>query len=111
MWCRAPFFCRFFLATRTGYGVGSDEGAEQKDFDKESSLPVPCGIIKKETVMGPNPSCTCPEQHEGHICELTLAGDMTAIEHVTNCPTVVCEQCGIEANSARYVCAPEHLVT
>ena len=65
---------------------------------------------QKETDMSPNPSCTCPELHEGHICELTLAGDMTAIEQVTNSPTVVCGQCGIEANSARFVCEPEQLV-
>jgi len=59
--------------------------------------------------MNPNPTCACPELHSGHICELTADGDMTAIEHVTNQPTVYCENCGIEANSARYVCSPAHL--
>ncbi len=59
--------------------------------------------------MGPNATCSCKEEHRGHICELTTAGEMTAIEHVTNNPTVYCENCGIEANSAKYVCSPAHL--
>ena len=59
--------------------------------------------------MNPNPTCTCPELHSGHICELTSAGDMTAIEHVTNEPTVFCEDCGIAANAARHVCVPGRL--
>lgn len=60
--------------------------------------------------MSANPTCTCADQHQGHICELTTSGDMVAIEHVTNAPTVYCENCGIEANSARYVCSPAHLM-
>jgi hypothetical protein len=59
--------------------------------------------------MGPTMSCICEELHQGHICELTSNGDLVAVEHVTNRPTVYCENCGIEANSAKYVCSPASL--
>jgi len=59
--------------------------------------------------MGVNPSCTCPEKHSGHMCELLEHNEVTALDHIMRNPTVHCADCGAKANSAEYVCVPEPL--
>ncbi len=52
------------------------------------------------------PTCTCGEKHLGHICVLKSKGMNKEVEHLTKEPTVVCFNCGVEANSPDNVCAP-----
>ena len=59
--------------------------------------------------MGVNPSCTCPEKHHGHMCELLENNDVQAMEHITRAPTVHCMDCGAKADSAEFVCRPEDI--
>jgi hypothetical protein len=52
------------------------------------------------------PTCVCGERHHGHICVLRSKGMTKEVEHLSDKPTVVCFNCGVEANAAENVCAP-----
>jgi hypothetical protein len=54
--------------------------------------------------MEPNKNCSCPENHEGHICLLRVMGMTQTIEFATDNPTVKCFTCGEKANSVVEVC-------
>ncbi len=51
-------------------------------------------------------TCTCPGQHEGHLCVLHSLELQAEIDAATDQPTVVCFICGREANCAENVCSP-----
>ncbi|MHB9026365.1 MAG: hypothetical protein ACYC7E_19675 [Armatimonadota bacterium] len=51
-------------------------------------------------------NCACCEKHQGHLCVLRSKGLTDVIACVTDQPTVVCFNCGAEANSADNVCVP-----
>jgi hypothetical protein len=48
----------------------------------------------------------CGHDHQGHLCVLHSKGLTAAIAQVTDRPTVVCFNCGREANAAGNVCNP-----
>ena len=50
--------------------------------------------------------CKCGEKHTGHLCVLTSKGMTKEIADITDAPTVVCFNCGREANCAENVCNP-----
>ncbi len=56
--------------------------------------------------MDSEKSCRCRENHFIHICQLDSHKEAELIELMTNNPKVRCENCGAEANSGAYVCAP-----
>lgn len=49
------------------------------------------------------------EQYQGHLCELESQQEWDIIRQVTDHPTVRCENCWSEANSARNICVPTDL--
>lgn len=51
-------------------------------------------------------SCQCGDKHTGHLCVLQSKGMTAEIACLTDAPTVVCFNCGREANSADNVCVP-----
>ncbi len=48
----------------------------------------------------------CGAKHQGHLCVLHSKGMHDVIADVTCNPTVVCFNCGREANEAANVCNP-----
>ena len=50
--------------------------------------------------------CTCGKDHQGHLCVLQSKGMHDVIACVTNKPTVICFNCGRQANAAKHVCNP-----
>lgn len=50
--------------------------------------------------------CNCEGNHQGHLCVLYSKGLTDEIACVTDHPTVVCFNCGREANAAENVCIP-----
>ncbi len=50
--------------------------------------------------------CTNPDNHAMHLCELSAAGNTTAIEKLTKEPTFICGNCGKKANTEGALCAP-----
>jgi hypothetical protein len=56
--------------------------------------------------MSEKSTCTCDGKHEGHICVLKSKNLQETLACVTDAPTVVCFNCGAEANSADNVCNP-----
>jgi uncharacterized Zn finger protein len=55
------------------------------------------------------PPCSNNELHVGHICELESQQEWEVIRHITDNPSVRCENCGAQANSSRNVCMPVEL--
>ena len=51
-------------------------------------------------------TCTCGKDHQGHLCMLHSKGMKDAIACLTDKPTVMCFNCGREANSGANVCNP-----
>jgi hypothetical protein len=56
--------------------------------------------------MEPTKTCSCGENHQGHLCVLKGKGMTTDIEHLTDNPAVACFICGAEANSEENVYSP-----
>jgi len=48
----------------------------------------------------------CGAKHQGHLCILASKGLTHEVECLTDKPTVVCFNCGREANAAENVCNP-----
>jgi hypothetical protein len=61
--------------------------------------------------MSADQKCNCEGKHTGHLCVLHSKGLTEEIACVTDKPTVVCFNCGREANAAENVCAPMPLET
>ncbi|HOF87067.1 MAG TPA: hypothetical protein PLZ36_03040 [Armatimonadota bacterium] len=61
--------------------------------------------------MSAEQTCKCEGTHHGHLCVLHSKGLTDAIACVTDTPTVVCFNCGREANAAEHVCVPMPLET
>ncbi|OPZ86655.1 MAG: hypothetical protein BWY76_00846 [bacterium ADurb.Bin429] len=61
--------------------------------------------------MSADQTCKCDGKHQGHLCVLHSKGLAEEIACVTDKPTVVCFNCGREANSADNVCVPMPLET
>jgi hypothetical protein len=56
--------------------------------------------------MGEDGKCCCEEKHKDHICILSRRGLALKVKTLTCNPNVVCEQCGLVANSEDNVCIP-----
>lgn len=54
-------------------------------------------------------TCTCPGNHEQHICSLHSKGLVQEVEKLTDAPTVTCSICLVNANSPENVCSPATL--
>jgi uncharacterized Zn finger protein len=54
-------------------------------------------------------SCVQPEIHTGHMCELESQQEWEIIRQITDNPSVRCENCGAQVNSASNVCMPADL--
>ena len=50
--------------------------------------------------------CCGGAKHQGHLCVLHSKGLSAEIAEITDAPTVVCFNCGREANDAANVCNP-----
>ena len=53
-----------------------------------------------------NKSCSCGDQHHGHMCMLKSNGKTEEIERITTEPKFYCFTCGSEANCAENLCEP-----
>ncbi len=51
-------------------------------------------------------NCTCPGQHEGHLCLLASQGKFEAIKQLTKMPKHICFNCGRVADKAENLCNP-----
>ena len=59
--------------------------------------------------MESNEKCVCVGEHEKHICYLHSKGSIKEVEQMTDCPTVTCSICLVNANSPDNVCSPTTL--
>lgn len=59
--------------------------------------------------MDPKEQCTCPGEHDRHICYLHSKGMSKEVEKLTDNPTVTCSICLVNADSPDNVCSPTTL--
>jgi hypothetical protein len=69
-------------------------------------------LFQKAKMMKPKSVkkiCIQQELHTGHMCELESRQEWEIIRQISENPSVRCENCGAQVNSARNVCMPADL--
>jgi hypothetical protein len=70
---------------------------------------VPSISTLKETIMSEKDSCSTPQEHKVHMCQLKQEGKIEEIDRHSAKPKFVCNKCGAKADDEGYLCNPRPL--